>query len=102
MKAFITSQFGYCPLVWMFHSRQLNNQINRLHERSLSLIHKDRNSSFYELLIKDNTVTIHQINLKVLAAEIYKSQNNSKIYAVNLYNNKYPILFKRSKDTENK
>ena len=25
MKAFITSQFNYCPLIWMFHSRQLNN-----------------------------------------------------------------------------
>ena len=22
MKAFITSQFSYCPLVWMFHSRK--------------------------------------------------------------------------------
>ena len=32
MKAFIESQFGYCPLVWMFHSRTLNNRINRLHE----------------------------------------------------------------------
>ena len=21
MKAFITSQFNYCPLIWMFHSR---------------------------------------------------------------------------------
>ena len=21
MKSFITSQFGYCPLIWMFHSR---------------------------------------------------------------------------------
>ena len=28
MKAFINSQFGYCPLVWMFHSRKLNNRIN--------------------------------------------------------------------------
>ena len=25
MKAFITYQFSYCPLVWMFHSRTLNN-----------------------------------------------------------------------------
>ena len=32
MKAFIESQFGYCPLVWMFHSRGLNNKINRIHE----------------------------------------------------------------------
>ena len=28
MKAFIESQFGYCPLVWMFHSRGINNKIN--------------------------------------------------------------------------
>ena len=31
MKAFITSQFGYCPLVWMFHTRKSNNRINMLH-----------------------------------------------------------------------
>ena len=24
MKAFITSQFGYCPMILMFHSRKLN------------------------------------------------------------------------------
>ena len=31
MKAFITSQFNYCPLVWMFYSR------NRIKERALRL-----------------------------------------------------------------
>ena len=31
MKAFIELQFGYCPLVWMFHSWNLNNKINRIH-----------------------------------------------------------------------
>ena len=25
LKAFIESQFKYCPLIWMFHSRNLNN-----------------------------------------------------------------------------
>ena len=34
MKAFISSQFNYCPLVWMLHSRSLNRRINRIHERS--------------------------------------------------------------------
>ena len=32
MKAFIDSQFGYCPVIWMFCSRTLNNRINQLHE----------------------------------------------------------------------
>ena len=34
MKAFICSQFGYCPLVWMFHSRKINNRINKQFTRT--------------------------------------------------------------------
>ena len=41
LKAFIESQFSYCPLIWMFHSRNLNNKINKLHERALRLVYKD-------------------------------------------------------------
>ena len=31
MKSFVTPQFSYCPLIWMFHSRRLNNKINSIH-----------------------------------------------------------------------
>ena len=37
MKAFILSQFNYCPLVWMFCDRTLNSRINRIHERALRI-----------------------------------------------------------------
>ena len=40
MKAFVLSQFGYCPLVWMFHSRKLNHRINRIHERALRTVYQ--------------------------------------------------------------
>ena len=33
MKAFVESQLGYRPLIWIFHSRGLNNKINRIHEK---------------------------------------------------------------------
>ena len=36
-KSTIKSQFNYCPLVWMFCSRQSNNLINKIHERSLMI-----------------------------------------------------------------
>ena len=39
MKAFIESQFNYCPLIWMLHSRALNNKINRIHERALRTVY---------------------------------------------------------------
>ena len=31
MNAFFNSGFNYCPLIWVCHSRENNNQINRLH-----------------------------------------------------------------------
>ena len=40
MKSFILSQFGYCPLVWMFHSRNLNDCINRIHKRALQIVYE--------------------------------------------------------------
>ena len=32
-KDFAESQFKYCPIVWLFHSRSTKNKINRLHEQ---------------------------------------------------------------------
>ena len=46
MKAFVASEFAYCPLVWMFHSRKLNSQVNKLHERVLGIVYQDYASSF--------------------------------------------------------
>ena len=59
----------------MFHSRKLNNRINRIHDRALRLIYQDNSLSFAELLEKDISVTIHQRNLQVLATEIFKLKN---------------------------
>ena len=36
-----TSQFGYCPLISMFHSRALNNKISSIHERALRITYND-------------------------------------------------------------
>ena len=63
MKAFIESQFSYCPLIWIFHSRGVNNKIHHLHERSLQTVFKDNISSFKDLLKKDRSFTVHQRNI---------------------------------------
>ena len=75
MNTYFISQFGYCPLVWMNHSRTLNNCINGLHKRALSLIY-DFSSSFSELLEKGKSVTIHRRHLQTLAYEIFKVKKN--------------------------
>ena len=75
MKAFISSYFGYCPLVWMFHSRKLNHRINNIQERALRLVFKDHTSSYQTLLEKDNSVPVHIRNIQVLATELYNVAN---------------------------
>ena len=72
MKSFITSQFGYCPLIWMFHSRRLNNKINSIHERALSITCQIHVSIFQELLNKGNSFLIHCRNLQALVTEMFE------------------------------
>ena len=74
MKAFICSQFGYCQLVWMFHSRKINNRVSSLHERALRVFYRDYDATFSELFSKDKSVTIHQRNLRLLATESFKTK----------------------------
>ena len=75
MNAFFSFQFGYCPLVWMFHNRRYNNKINRLHQRMLRIVYKDYKSSFAELLSENKSFTVHPKNVQKLAIEMYKVKN---------------------------
>ena len=70
------SQFGYCPLIWMFHSRGVNNKVNHLHEGSLRIVYKDNISSFEDLLKKARSLNIHQRNIQSLAIELFKVKGN--------------------------
>ena len=76
MKTFITSQFNYCPLIWRLPNRQLNNRISKILERALRLVYKDNKLAFDDLLELDNSITIHQRNLQILATETFKVKNS--------------------------
>ena len=102
MKAFITSQFSFGSLMWMFHSKRLGKKINSLHERALRITYGDKPSSFNELLGKDKSVSIHHKNLQALVMEMYKISNNispttlKDIFALRCtpYDPRNPVSFK--------
>ena len=72
MKSFIISQFSYCSLICMTHSRVFNNKINHIHKRALRIVCKDFSTPFEGLSAKDKSVTIHNRNLEQLVIEIFK------------------------------
>ena len=56
-------------------SRESNNLINKIHERSLRNSYKDQKTSYHILLEIHNKLTIHQRNLQVLTNKIYEIVN---------------------------
>ena len=76
MNSLFTSQFNYCHLVWMFHSRAMNNKINHLNERRLRIVYSDKTSSFEKLLETVRSVPIHIKNPQILATDFFKGGKN--------------------------
>ena len=76
MKSFITSQFNYCLIIWICHSRSLNNKFNHIHERVLRIVYQDFQSSFPALVVINNSFTIRRKNLKLLAIKTFKVKMN--------------------------
>ena len=82
MNSFIESQFAYCPLVGLFHSRAFNTKIKLLHYSALKFVHQDELSTFQELLIKDNSVSVHHRNIQFLA-ELFKVISGNAPFLIN-------------------
>ena len=78
MKSSVTPQFSYCQLIWLFNSRRLNNKVNSIHERALTITYQDNASTFQELLNKDNFVSIHHINLQAKFIEVCLQKSYEK------------------------
>ena len=72
MNAFFTIQFNYCPAIWMFHSRSLNNKINGFFKLCQGIIHNNKLLNFEELLNKNNSVLNHH---KKITHLLFKFKN---------------------------
>ena len=54
MKLFTISQFNYCPIAWICHSRSFYNKDNHIHESAFRIVCQDLQLSFSALLVNDN------------------------------------------------
>ena len=59
-----------------YSHREINQKINKLHERALRVVYKNNNLTFEQLLYKDKSFTIHERNIQKLAVKMYKVKHN--------------------------
>ena len=72
MNSFFWSHSSYCPLVLMFHSRNISNKKYRLHERCLRIVYNDKKSTYENLFLRDRSASVQIRNLQILATEMFK------------------------------
>ena len=84
-KALVDSQFKYCPIVWMFHIRRMNNKVDGLHERALRIAYDDDVSTFDQLLAIGKSFCIHHQNIQTLLIEICKTLRDISGIIINYF-----------------
>ena len=53
-------------VIWMFCNKTSNNQINKIHKRTLRLVYEMEDANFEDLLLKDNSWNVHENNIHTL------------------------------------
>jgi hypothetical protein len=71
-QSFISSNFSYCPVTWLFCGKKNATKLEKLQERALRFVYRDFKSSYFELLQRGNFLSLSTLRLRYLAIEMYK------------------------------
>ena len=71
-NAFINSQFNLASIIWMICHKQDYLKIEKIQYKALKIVYNS-NESYDELLLRNNAVSFHQKQLRILATEVFKS-----------------------------
>ena len=72
-RSFITSNCGYCSLVWHACSAKNTQKLEKLQLRALRFVYHDYASTYDELLERARRPSLPLGRLRTLATEVYKS-----------------------------
>ena len=99
-RSFITSNFGYCSLVWHACSAKNTQKLETLQLRALRFVYNDYTSTYDELLERARRPSLHLVRLRTLATEVYKSVHQlNPPYVQDLYKCKTTNYHLRGHDT---
>ena len=72
-NTFISSQFYYAPLIWMFAGKLSISRAQKIHFQSLLVVHNTYDTTNDELLLIKSDVSIHQ-RRHLLVTEVFNEE----------------------------
>ena len=81
VRAFIMSNFSYCPVIWHFCNRKSTHRMESIMRRALRMACNDFVSDYETLLTMNNLCTLEVQRQKCFAVEVFKILHNmSPVY----------------------
>ena len=71
-KSFISSNFPYCPVSWMFWGKRNSDKLEKLQERCLRFVFSDYTRPYNDLLKHGNFLSLCAPRIRYLAIEMFK------------------------------
>ena len=71
-KSFISSNFNYCPVAWMFCGKKNLVKLEKLQERALRFVFCDATASYEDLLERGNFLPLSVYRIRCLGIEVFK------------------------------
>ena len=76
-KSFICANFNYCPLVWMLCGKTNMNKLEKMQERALATVYRDRSLTYDDMLRMSGQLSIRINLVRLLAIEVFKCVNGT-------------------------
>ena len=71
-KSFISSNFNYCPVAWMFCGKKNLVKLEKLQERVLRFVFCDATASYEDLMERGNFLPLSLYRIRCLGIEVFK------------------------------
>ena len=94
VNSHVISQFQYCTNVWHFCGLTEIHKMERIHERCIRYIYNNYEMEYYDLLLRNNLITLYGQRARKMCHQIFRTiKNENPSYMQNILEtrpSKYP------------
>ena len=88
-KSFISANFNYCPIVWLFCGKTNLKKLEKLQERALATVYCDKSLAYEDMLKRSGQLCIRLNLIRLLAIEMFKCMNGlNPLYINDMFSSK--------------